>query len=594
MYPLTVVLFFASVVLMILAFAVLKQKKSKLVWLSLTIVAMAIWSLGYGFELASNTHEQMLFWKKIEYLGINLIPAFWLIFCIEFSGKEFFLSKRWLGLIFFFPVISYLIIATNEYHLLYYETVALDSSGIVPLLRTTPGVWYYIHVFIFYIMFALGTFTLIFRLKYLNPLFRPHAYTLLVAACLPWLINITYIADIRPFGQIDITPFAFILSLLIVGGSFINNSLFNVLPIATSKVIDSMSNGLMVLDNQNKVIEINPSLLKILPFCTKDLFGKDVLYHVLHYEGLHSTILERKAAKNGFQFKHEGKTKYILVESVPMTEKNGVYIGLLLLFEDITKEKKQQELLFKQAEELVRLNQLKDKLFSVISHDLKGPIQGIKEILHMTLRGVISKREFFDILPDMTKDIKEASNLLDQLLKWSGKQLKGEGVVKEKMDLFYSVSKQMKFFENAAKEKNIHFINEVPDGIMVIADIDMIELVLRNLIGNAIKFCSTGDTVRINANIRADKIKISVTDTGQGIKEEHLEKLLSGESISTKGSQKEIGNGLGLIMARDFIHKNGSRLEIKSIPKEGSIFSFELPWDQETIDEPKESAVVNL
>ncbi|MEN2282706.1 hypothetical protein AAGF08_11260 [Algoriphagus sp. SE2] len=127
--------------------------------------------------------------------------------------------------------------------------------------------------------------------------------------------------------------------------------------------------------------------------------------------------------------------KIIRIESIPLFERNSVFIGTVLLFEDITKQVLTNETLQNQALELKQLNDLKDKYFSIISHDLKGPILGVKELIHLTQSGLISQEEFMEMMPEISKNMKNVAIFLENLLAWTSSQIKGEFIQLTSFDI---------------------------------------------------------------------------------------------------------------------------------------------------------------
>lgn len=250
---------------------------------------------------------------------------------------------------------------------------------------------------------------------------------------------------------------------------------------------------------------------------------------------------------------------------------------MLLQFTDISKDKAVQNQLKNQAEELQTLNALKDKLFTIRSHNLKGPIFGIRELIHLTENGVISNKEFFEVLPEISKQISSVSMLLENLLAWSSSQLKGEFVEKKVFDISLTIDQQIALFHKKSTEKGLTLQLQKDRNPEVYADKNMIDLVLRSLISNAIKFSGNQDSITISTCDLGEKVEIIILDTGTGISPENLERLNSGESFTTPGRQAETGTGLGILLVRDYILKNGGKLIIESTLGKGSKFSFSLP-----------------
>src|SRR5690606_21210771 len=161
---------------------------------------------------------------------------------------------------------------------------------------------------------------------------------------------------------------------------------------------------------------------------------------------------------------------------------------------------------------------------------------------------------------------------------WSRSQLKGEFMDKVVFDINKLIRQQKNIMQSIAASKKISLELVMPDPvIMVFADKNMVELVIRNLLNNAIKFCQMGDNILVTINDEKDQVRISVKDTGMGISKSNLNRLRSGDSFSTFGSNNESGTGLGLMLVRDYVEKNGGNLYIESEEHQWSEFSFMLP-----------------
>lgn len=269
-----------------------------------------------------------------------------------------------------------------------------------------------------------------------------------------------------------------------------------------------------------------------------------------------------------------------LVELIPLGQRENKLVGQLMLFRDISEIKQAQDLLKLQTEKLKQDNELKDKLFSIISHDLKGPILGIKEIIDLARQEGMAAEEFNEILAEFSKSINGISLLLENLLAWSKSQFKGEFLDKVSFDVRKLVLQQIRLVEPMAFHKKIEMDIKGNNPMIAFADKNMVELVVRNLLNNAVKFCSTGDHILIGFEEADGFVKVLVRDTGIGISEVNLDRLRKGDSFSTFGSNNESGTGLGLLLVRDYVNKNGGRLYIDSVENEWSEFSFILPKEE--------------
>jgi signal transduction histidine kinase len=268
---------------------------------------------------------------------------------------------------------------------------------------------------------------------------------------------------------------------------------------------------------------------------------------------------------------------YYEISINPLFEKGTIYGGVILIFREITARKKSDVVLKNQADELVALNQLKDKMFSIIAHDLRGPIMNLKEIMSLFDKNIITDEELKTHLPLINADIKSTASLLENLLFWSRTQLKGERVNPEYINLHILSIVQTNLLESQIKEKDLSIINMIPESTTVYADKNMIELVIRNILSNAVKYCNKSNTITLSSRLAGNYYITEITDTGIGISDENIDKLFGMNNFSTAGTYAEKGTGLGLLLCKEFIEKNNGEIWVKSEIGKGSTFSFSLP-----------------
>lgn len=235
-----------------------------------------------------------------------------------------------------------------------------------------------------------------------------------------------------------------------------------------------------------------------------------------------------------------------------------------------------------QTEELRKTIMGRDKLYSVIAHDLRSPMGSIKMVLNMLILNLPSEtigEEMYELLTMANQTTEDVFSLLDNLLKWTKSQIGKLKVVYQDIDMVEVVESVSEIFTMVASLKSIKIIQEMPLGkVAVRADIDMIKTVVRNLISNAIKFSNEGSEVVVSLIEEDGMAVVSVKDSGCGIDEENQKKLLHTDThYSTFGTNNEEGSGLGLLLCQDFVIKNGGKLWFTSKQGEGSTFSFSIP-----------------
>lgn len=223
----------------------------------------------------------------------------------------------------------------------------------------------------------------------------------------------------------------------------------------------------------------------------------------------------------------------------------------------------------------------RDKLYSVIAHDLRSPMGSIKMVLNMLILNLPSGKigeEMYELLTMANQTTEDVFSLLDNLLKWTKSQIGKMNVVYQDIDLVEVVESVIEIFNMVAGLKKINIKVEKPEKIIVNGDIDMLKTVARNLLSNAIKFSKEGSEVLVKMESVEGVAVVSVQDHGCGINEEGQKKLLHTDThFSTFGTNNEEGSGLGLLLCQDFVTKNGGKLWFTSREGEGSTFSFSIP-----------------
>jgi len=247
---------------------------------------------------------------------------------------------------------------------------------------------------------------------------------------------------------------------------------------------------------------------------------------------------------------------------------------------DLINSKRKIEL---QARELSQANALKDKMFSVISHDLRSPVSSIKLALDFISKGLVKPTdELFNVtINDLVKTTDEAYILLENLLGWAKSQSNILNVFPESLDLKPLASNIAGLLKLTSENKKIRIENNIPEGITVFADIQMIQSVLRNLLSNALKFTPENGSVEMSAVEMNTEVKVSIKDSGVGISESNLKRIFDQDQpLKTTGTNKESGSGLGLILCKDFVENTGGRIWVESEEGKGSTFIFTIPLNR--------------
>lgn len=246
---------------------------------------------------------------------------------------------------------------------------------------------------------------------------------------------------------------------------------------------------------------------------------------------------------------------------------------VLLTLDDIS-ELKQKEV---QLQEMVAT---KDKFFSIISHDLRGPISQIVEFINLIKSGIdrYTQDQLVEFLDMMKSSSSHSLKLLENLLMWARVQTGKITYKPIEIQLSYIVSDNVELNKNACNRKGVSIANNLDPEMTILGDYNMLDTVVRNLISNAIKFTNAGGTISINAVERKTEFLISVRDTGIGMTQDVCNQIFRIDSkYSTEGTDGEQGTGLGLVLCKDFIGQHDGEIWVESTVGEGSTFYFSIP-----------------
>jgi two-component system sensor histidine kinase/response regulator len=230
----------------------------------------------------------------------------------------------------------------------------------------------------------------------------------------------------------------------------------------------------------------------------------------------------------------------------------------------------------KQASLLRKSNRLKTQLFSLVSHDLKDPLYALRNYFQVAMRKDISEFEMNAMIPEVIRELNHSAILVENLLEWAKCQLKSCHVNPEQIDMNVLMTEMLLSFELQSKMKGLTMVVRA-EGNMVLADEYMIRLVMRNLISNAIKFSNAEGEVTIGTRRVADGVNVYVRDTGRGLDIAQIKRIQSNSFHSTPGTNNESGTGLGLMLCKEFLTLNRSKLRVVTEKEKGAEFSFTLP-----------------
>jgi PAS domain S-box-containing protein len=340
------------------------------------------------------------------------------------------------------------------------------------------------------------------------------------------------------------------------------------------------------LDKEGIIKEVNLRASIIFGIDRKKLIGRNLIRFIpSDYRGIFQSFIKNvfnSKVKQSCQLKITGKDNselQMLIEGIniddPLETDQQCQVALI----DLTEYKNVEEKLNKTNEELIELNASKDKFFSIIGHDLRGPFQALLSYSNLLATDIndLSQEEIVQFSQGLNEITINVYNLIENLLNWSMMQRDMIEHNAENLDLNDVVNKIIQLLNQVAKDKNISISNDAEPGAVVIADPNMLRSVLQNLIMNAVKYTPKGGKVMVSSKSKGNKLEVTVSDSGIGIEKLRASKIFDFGSLNTtKGTYDEIGTGLGLPLCREFVERNEGTIRVESEPGKGSKFIFTL------------------
>jgi len=322
-------------------------------FLTLLLIAIAEWSLGAAFESASVGIPAKIFWSKVAYIGTTTAPVLYLIFVLEYLDLGKRLTRRDRFFIWLIPVTTMIMAATNEWHHLLWSTFTFNPAH-PDILIYGHGSWFWIFVGYDYILLTGGLVILIWAFIRLPRLFRLQIGVLLAGSCVPMLGNIIYIAGLSPVAGLDLTPLTFTLTGLILALGIFRFQLLDLLPVARDELVENMKDGVLVLDDQNRIVDINPTAQKFIGVSGKSALGQQVEIVLSAYSTIVSQYIHTPQVQSEICLS-ENPPAYVELAISPIYNQRKTLNGRLITIRDITQSKLSQLAVERNAREMAAL-----------------------------------------------------------------------------------------------------------------------------------------------------------------------------------------------------------------------------------------------
>jgi diguanylate cyclase (GGDEF)-like protein/PAS domain S-box-containing protein len=305
--------------------------------LTLLLIAVAEWSAGAAFEIAAVNIPAKVFWSKVEYLGTASAPVFFLIFILEYTNLEKRLTRRDRFFLWLIPIVTVVMAATNDWHRLLWTDFTPNPNE-PGLLTYGHGAWFWVFMGYTYFLVMAGMAILIWAYIRFPRLFRSQIGILLIGSSFPVIGNILYVAGWGPVSDLDLTPVTLALTSLVLTLGIFRFQLFELVPVARDALVESMSDGVLVLDEQNRILDINPAAAKLIGIAQKAALGQPATNILGAWPGIVSRYLNTLHAQAEVCVS-EDPPAYAEIRISPIYNRGGALRGRLITMRGITQNK---------------------------------------------------------------------------------------------------------------------------------------------------------------------------------------------------------------------------------------------------------------
>lgn len=554
-------------------------------------LGVAIWASGDALHLITVPLNIKIISLHISYLGITLAPAAWFVFVLEYIGKEKWVTKKLLAGLALEPILLQIVLLTNPLHEGLLIDVGLIQVNGLSIIDYSYGSLFWIHAIYLYILLAISAILLVRALIRSPHLYRGQLTWLMVSVLSPWISNFIYLFGYSPLPDyLDITPFAFNISVVATAWGLYRFRLLDIVPVARDVIVENMEDGILVLDALNRVVDANKSVLKLLDKPSTKVIGESILDLLANQEELIEQFRDKKQANAEISFNIADEMRIFRVRMSSIYNQQEVATGRIVLIHDITTLKEANRALQDANDKVLETTRLKSQFLATMSHELRTPLNAIIGYTELQLTGMVG--ELSDIQYQYGERILSNSQhllgLINDILDLSKIEAGRMTLNNEIIDLEPWSTEIVEQNIVLADEKGLEFIAEIDPNLpkSFVGDSMRLRQIIVNLVSNAIKFTKEGH-VRLSLNRTSTETwSIVVHDTGIGIAPHKLETIFEEfNQVDNSATREYEGTGLGLAIVRKLAMTMGGNVRVESVLEDGSTFTVLLPIVTSTVSE---------
>jgi signal transduction histidine kinase len=422
------------------------------------LLAVTAWVLLYTLELNAVNLADKLFWVKIEYIGIIYVPVGYTLFALNYVGDFQRIKKPRLftAALFGIPIITLLLNWTNSQHELIYRTTTLTFDRGLSYLVVEHGIGFWVYISYIYLLLLSSSIILLRKVVATPERYRGQIILMILGSLFPWVANVVYITKNNPFAYLDLTPFAFAAMALCFAWALFRYSFLDIVPVARDMVIEKLAEGVIVIDGQNRVIDMNETAVSLLQKNKKKVLGKPLAFDTPQCRSL-KTLLEKQQST---QIELVIDNAYYEASLILLEGLSSRANGRLITLHNIT-QRKNSELMLQRAKETAEAaDQAKTNFLTNMSHEIRTPLNavvGMTEMLRQTSLNP-NQHEMLEIVAQSSQDL---MLLINNILDFSRLEAGTLTLNQQSFDLIDCIEASLENLSQTAKEKQLNLSYQI-------------------------------------------------------------------------------------------------------------------------------------
>lgn len=538
--------------------------------------AVALWVLADLTGLLSRTLFQAMVAQRVTYFAISVVPVAWVVLAFRYVGRPEMVNRRRVALLCLVPAATLLVSLTNGSHHLLWRVHGISQDGVMTTVVSTAGPWFWVHTLYSYGLLAVGAGVFVDWSLQARDAYRPQSVAVLAAVALPWAANVAYVTGLVS-APADVTPLVFPLTCAFLWIGLFHYRFLDVVPVARDRVVEEMREGVVVLDDRDRVVDANPAARRLLR--PDEIVGRhmDSVFNAESIDRFGDVV----EGRGRIAVDREDGRRHFEVRISPLSVDTG---DRVVIFHDVTEEERHRERLAEQTAELERQNERLDRFASVLSHDLRNPLS--------VARGWTDVLAEDDVNEDALERVRNAHDRIDTIvddtlaLARSGTDPELEPVALDEL-----ARRAWESVESGGRVESSGRL-VVDANAVVMADPDRTMRLFENLFRNAVEHAgrdvrvtvgllgADGESVSDRAHDGADDgVGFFVADDGPGVDARDRDAVFEYGVSGDSG-----GTGLGLAIVRDVAEAHGWTVELDSTESGGARFAVRglVPVERET------------